>query len=150
MPEVFSGSAMQSSIAPVLRMISAATTRPAPSARGSRRCDTTARSDSDSRWRTHGLFKQVASNTAINRAMVRGASVVCTVLKTKCPVSRRLERDVDGGPVAHLADHDDVGILAERRAEGCLEALGVAAEFALDDIGLLVAMQVFDRIFDRG
>ena len=49
----------------------------------------------------------------------------------------RLDRDRDRLEVAHLADQDDVGILAQRRAQRVLERLGVRVDLALVDQALL-------------
>jgi hypothetical protein len=50
--------------------------------------------------------------------------------------------------IAHLADEDDVGILAEDGADGVGEARGVATDFDLLDDGVAVGVLVFDGIFD--
>ena len=60
-----------------------------------------------------------------------------------------LDRDRDGLEVAQLADQDDVGILAQRRAQRILERVGVGAHLALVDQALLVAVHELDRILDR-
>ena len=51
--------------------------------------------------------------------------------------------------VAHLADEDDVGVLAQRRLQRLGEALRVGAELALVDEALLVRVQELDRVLDR-
>ena len=48
------------------------------------------------------------------------------------------ERGLDGLGVAHLADEDDVRVLAERRAQRPLERVAVDADLALVDGGALV------------
>ena len=53
-----------------------------------------------------------------------------------------------GVAVAHLADHDDVGVLAEDGADGEGEAGGVAADFDLLDEGAAVGVLVLDGVFD--
>ena len=58
-------------------------------------------------------------------------------------------RGLDGLEVAHLADEDDVRILAQRVLERLLERVGVGADLALVDHAQLVRMQILDRIFDR-
>ena len=62
---------------------------------------------------------------------------------------RRLDRDRDRLEVAHLADEDDVRILAQRRAERVLEALRVLADLALIHEALLVLVHELDRVLDR-
>ncbi len=61
----------------------------------------------------------------------------------------RLDGDGDRLEVAHLADEDDVRILAERSAERVLEALRVLADLALVHEALDVLVNELDRIFDR-
>ena len=51
-----------------------------------------------------------------------GASEPCRVLKTRTPVERGADADPGGLVVADLADHDDVGVLAEHRAQALAEA----------------------------
>ena len=51
--------------------------------------------------------------------------------------------------VAHFADEDHVGVLAQRAPERDGEALRVHVELALVDDRLLVAVQVLDRVLDR-
>ena len=46
---------------------------------------------------------------------------------------RRLDRDRDRLEIAHFADQHDVRILAQRRAQRRLEAVGVRADLALVD-----------------
>ena len=58
------------------------------------------------------------------------------------------ERRCDRLGVAHLADEDDVRVLAHRRAEGDEEALGVEANLTLADGGQLVPVEHLDRILD--
>ena len=57
--------------------------------------------------------------------------------------------DFDRLEVAHLADEDDVGILAQRRAQRVREAVRVAVHLALVDEAALVLVDVLDRILDR-
>ncbi len=58
------------------------------------------------------------------------------------------QRGLDRLVVAHLADQDDVGVLAQRRAQGGGEAAGVDVDLALVDDGLLVAVQELDGVLD--
>ncbi len=55
----------------------------------------------------------------------------------------------DGLQVAHLADLDDVGILAKRRPQRAGEIVRVGPDFALDDHRAVVTVHVLDRILDR-
>jgi hypothetical protein len=54
----------------------------------------------------------------------------------------------DGVEVAHLADEDHVGVLAQGGLEGQPEGRGVGADLALVDDALLVAVQELDRVLD--
>jgi hypothetical protein len=59
-----------------------------------------------------------------------------------------LDGDGDGLEVAHLAHEHDVGVLAQRGAQGALEALGVRADLALVHQALLVRVHELDGVFD--
>ena len=61
----------------------------------------------------------------------------------------RGQRGRDRLEVAHLAEQDHVGVLAERGAERLGEAAGVGADLALVDDAALVPVQELDRILDR-
>ncbi len=60
-----------------------------------------------------------------------------------------LDRDADRLEVAQLADQDDVGVFAQRRAQRILERVGVRAHLALVDQAFLVRVHELDRILDR-
>ena len=60
-----------------------------------------------------------------------------------------LDRNRHRLEIAHLADEDDVGILAQRRAQRALERVGVRPDLALVDEALLVVVHELDRILDR-
>ena len=49
--------------------------------------------------------------------MAPAASLVCSVESTRWPVRRGLDGDLRGLEVANLADHDDVGVLAQDGAQ---------------------------------
>lgn len=59
-----------------------------------------------------------------------------------------LDGGVDGFGIAHLADHDDVGVLAEDGAEGLAVVGEVGAQLALVDEGLGVAEDELDGVLD--
>ena len=61
----------------------------------------------------------------------------------------RRQRNLHGFGIAHLADHDDVGRLAKRRAQRGRKIGRVDADFDLLDHALLMRVFVLDRIFDR-
>ena len=83
------------------------------------------------------------------RSTVDAAVVVCSVPNTRWPGFCRLDGDGDRLQVAQLADEDDVGVLAQRRAQRVLERVRVGVHFALVDQALLVLVHELDRIFDR-
>ena len=58
------------------------------------------------------------------------------------------QRHRDGLEVAHLADQDDVGVLAQHVLERVLERLGVLPHLALVDDALLVPVEELDRVLD--
>ena len=62
---------------------------------------------------------------------------------------RRGQRGGDRLQVAHLADQDHVGVLAQGGLQGRGEAGGVGAQLALVDQALLVAMEELDGVLDR-
>src|SRR3546814_13446677 len=59
------------------------------------------------------------------------------------------QRQADGFQVAQLADQDVVRVLAQRRAQRLVEAVGVAVHLALVDQALLRGVHEFDRVLDR-
>ena len=61
----------------------------------------------------------------------------------------RGQRGADRLQVAHLADEDHVGVLAQRGLEAEREGLRVGAQLALVDDALLVRVQELDRVLDR-
>ena len=83
------------------------------------------------------------------RLIVSVASRVWSVESTRWPVSAARERGPHRLLVAHLADQDHVGVLAQDAAHRLGEALGVRADLALVDDRVLVAVQVLDRVLDR-
>ena len=88
-------------------------------------------------------------NASTPRSMSRGTAAadvsVCSVVSTRWPVSAAWIGDVGGLGIAHLADHDHVGILAHegahRRGESQADR---GLHLRLIDAGDLV----FDRVFD--
>ena len=83
------------------------------------------------------------------RLIVSVASSVWSVERTRWPVSAALSAVRDGLLVAHLADQDHVGVLAEHAPHGLGEALGIGADLALVDDRALVGVEVLDRILER-
>jgi hypothetical protein len=65
------------------------------------------------------------------------------------PRLRRFQRRVDGLQVAHLADHDDVRILAQGGVERVGEGGRIRADLALRDDALVVCEHEFDGVLDR-
>ena len=108
----------------VLRMTSTAGTRPVSFLFGSRRSETIARRLSARRartWSCSSVGKNETSRLIVDadvRGVDRGEDEVAGL--------GGLERRVDGLEVAHLADHDHVGVLAQRRAQRVREASRVS------------------------
>ena len=50
--------------------------------------------------------------------------------------------------IAHFADHDDIGILAERAAQRRCERAGMRVHFALGDVATFWFQHILDRIFE--
>ena len=61
----------------------------------------------------------------------------------------RGERGRDRLEVAHLADEDHVGVLAQRGAKAFGEGRRVRADLALVDDAALVLVEELDRVLDR-
>ena len=85
----------------------------------------------------------------MTRSIVFGALWVCSVANTRCPVSAAVERGRDRLEVAHLADEDHVGVLAQRGAKRLGERRRVRADLALVDDAGPVVVQELDRVLDR-
>ena len=82
------------------------------------------------------------------RLIVCAAELVCSVRERQVARLGDAQRRLDRLEVAHLADEDDVGIFAQRRAQRGGEALRVAVDLALVDEAALVLVDVLDRILD--
>ena len=77
--------------------------------------------------------------------MAPAASLVWTVENTRWPVSDACDRDLRGLAVADLADHDDVGVVAQERAQARREGqVDLRVDLRLRDALELV----LDRILD--
>ena len=84
------------------------------------------------------------------RLIVCAAEFVCSVPNVRWPGFGDLERRFHRLQIAHFADEDDVGILAQARRAAPFEKLfGVAVDFALVDEAVLVRVDVLDGIFNR-
>ena len=62
---------------------------------------------------------------------------------------RRGQHGGNGLNVAHFPDHDHIGVLTERKFERRGETQRVRMQFPLFHHRTFVAMDIFDRIFDR-
>ena len=82
---------------------------------------------------------------------VDGLDGVDRVERAEHEVARlgRAQRRADRLLVAHLADQDHVGVLAQHAPERLGEGVRVEADLALVDDRLLVAVQILDRVLDR-
>ena len=126
---------------------SSAGTRPLPSARGTRRCEITALQDRRE-LEAHLLLlvRREHRDDAVDRL-----GRVERVQRAHHEVAGlgRGERGLDRLEVAHLADEDHVGVLAQRGAQRVREALRVDADLALVHDRAPVADQELDRVLDR-
>jgi hypothetical protein len=128
-------------------MTSQAGTRPRPSARGrSRRRDDRLENRRELQADLLLLVRREDRDDSVDRL-----GGVHRVQSGEHEVARlgRGQRGLDRLVVAHLADEDDVGILAERAAERLGERLGVDLDLALVDDRFLVAVEKLDRVLDR-
>ena len=83
------------------------------------------------------------------RSIVLGALCVCSVREDEVAGLGGGQRGRDRLEVAHLAEEDHVGVLAQRAAERVGEARRVLADLALVDDAALVMVQELDRVLDR-
>jgi hypothetical protein len=131
----------------VLIITSTAGARPLPSARGIRRCETTALQHAGQLQADLLLLvRREDRDDAVDR--LGGVERV-----------QRREHEVAGFggeqagldrlEVAHFADEDDVGILPQRAAQRLRERSRVDRHLALVDDRLAVAVEELDRILDR-
>ena len=74
---------------------------------------------------------------------------MCNVPSTRWPVSEAVMASGDRFQIAHFTDHDDIGIFAERTAQGRAKRQGVGVHLALGDVAALRFEHVLDRIFER-
>ena len=82
------------------------------------------------------------------RLTVSTASSVCSVDMHEVAGLGGVQRGLDGLLVAHFADEDDVGILAQRRAQRLGERRRVEPDLALVDHRAPVLVHELDRILD--
>ena len=138
---------MQSRMKPVVIITSTAGTRPAPSARGSRRCAIAALQDAGELNADLALLvRREDGDDAVD-----GLGRVERVQRREhqVPGLGGEQRGLDGLVIAHLADQDHVGILTQRAAQRVRERLRVDRDLALVDDRMMVAVQVLDRVLDR-
>ena len=126
---------------------SQATTRPEPSAVGSSCWVMMPCSATDSCTRTWPCCW--AGNTSMMRSIVCGGVLGVQGGEHEVAGLGRGQRGRDRLEVAHLADEDHVGVLAQRGLQRGGEALRVGAELALVDHALLVGVHELDRVLDR-
>ena len=62
---------------------------------------------------------------------------------------RRRDGERDGFQIAHLADHDHIGIFPERSAQRRAEGARVGVHFALCDMAAFWFENIFDRVLER-
>ena len=85
----------------------------------------------------------------MTRSIDCGASCVCSVREHEVAGLGRGQRGRDRLEVAHLADEDDVGVLAQHVLQRLGERVRVLPDLALVDDRALVVVQELDRVLDR-
>ena len=68
--------------------------------------------------------------------------------ENQMPRFRRDQRRSDGFQIAHLADHDDIGVLPERGFKRVGERMAVQTYLALFDDAELAGIHEFHRVFN--
>ena len=133
---------------PVVRRISSAATRPAVERRHEPLGDDARAATPASIARTCRCW--CGGKKSMMRLIVSAASAVCSVEMTRWPVSAADSAVLHRLLVAHLADQDDVGVLAQDAAQRAARTSSVSdADLALVDHRALVAVQELDRVLDR-
>ena len=74
---------------------------------------------------------------------------MCRVANTRWPVSAAVSAVTMVSSVAHLADEDHVGVLAQHVAKRLRERLRVSTYLALVDDRAVVSVEELDRVLDR-
>ena len=85
----------------------------------------------------------------MTRSIVCGALCVCSVAKTRWPVSAAVSAVRDRLEVSHLADQDHVGVLAKSGTESLCERNRIRADLSLVDDACSMPVEKLDRILDR-
>lgn len=85
----------------------------------------------------------------MTRSIVLAAPTVCSVDQDEVPRFGGGHGDADRLVIAHLAEQDDVGRLAERGAQRRHIALGVGRDLPLADDGMLVPVEELDGVLQR-
>ena len=138
---------IRSEISGEFSITSTAGTRPRPSRRGIRRCATNARTLSER------SIRSCARRSSGKKLMMRSSAwlvlLACSVARHRWPVSAKRDRVVHRLALAHFADQDDVGRLAQRVLERDLPAVAIHADLALRDDAVLVLVHELDRVLDR-
>ena len=83
------------------------------------------------------------------RSIVCGRALGVQRREDEMPGLGRGQRGADRLEVAHFADENDVGVLAERRTESLAERRSIRADLALVDDARAVPVEKLDRILDR-
>ena len=127
-------------------MISSRAKRPPPS-RGTSRWLRTQRSVSARRAR----ICSCSSGLEHAQDAVDGLARIDGVQRAEHQVAgfRGAQRDLDRFAVAHFADENDLGRLAQGGAQPAGESVKIGAQLALIEGGAFVGMHEFDRVFQR-
>ncbi len=103
------------------------------------------------RWETTavnaGSIKEAWMPISVSRTMAEGASLVCKVLSTRCPVKDSFKRIFSGFLIADLAHHNNIRRLSNNMAQSCAKC---QASIRLNsNLVKLISLHQFDRIFNR-
>ena len=141
------GSMMRSAMRPVTTMASIAGTRPYAVGPGDQAlADDALAARQPGVMRTWRCWNGGKKSTI--RLMVSVALVVCRRGQDQVPGLAGRQRGLDGFGVAHLADQDHVGVLAQHPPHGLGPVPGVGADLALADDRHLVRVEDLDRVLD--
>ena len=91
------------------------------------------------------LTRWEAVDNAVDRL---GSGVGMERGKNQMPRLGRSHRSRDRFRIAHLADHNNVGVLPQDRPQSVVKRKGVHPDFSLGDDAPVLGKNIFNRVFD--